>query len=35
MIYVMHQSAGKLSQIRHDDVSVIPKRFVAWLDENL
>ena len=35
MIYVMHQSAGKLSQVRLDDVSVIPKRFVAWLDENL
>ncbi|MFH1919937.1 MAG: hypothetical protein ABIP48_08650 [Planctomycetota bacterium] len=35
MIYLMHQSASKLSQVRHEDVSVIPHELVAWLDENL
>lgn len=34
-IYAMHQCAGKLSQVRYDDVSVIPARLIAWLEKNL
>jgi pimeloyl-ACP methyl ester carboxylesterase len=34
-IYTMHQSAGKLSRTRSDDVKAVPDRLVEWLTTSL